>query len=142
MMTHTPETLKTMMASEFEDIRASGEAYRHALTSAVISCLNVPENWHVNGECRGEFGGMFPVQCRFTPPDEHYHLCLCSPGELNPEWLLVLASPTGSYIRIVKTLGAFWPEKINKVLSLADRCRCLDYSLPGTAVILVTEAAA
>ncbi|WP_336983754.1 MULTISPECIES: hypothetical protein [unclassified Cedecea] len=36
MMTHTPETLKTMLPSEFEDIRASAEAHRHVLTSAAM----------------------------------------------------------------------------------------------------------
>ncbi|WP_432805376.1 conjugation system SOS inhibitor PsiB family protein, partial [Escherichia coli] len=31
-------------------------------------------------EYGSEFGGFFPVQVRFTPAHERFHLALCSPG--------------------------------------------------------------
>ncbi|XJM00198.1 conjugation system SOS inhibitor PsiB family protein (plasmid) [Escherichia coli] len=32
---------------------------------------------------RQKFGGFFPVQVRFTPAHERFHLALCSPGDVS-----------------------------------------------------------
>lgn len=85
---------------DFEAIRESGEVARQSLTSDVLATITTPEGWTVIPECRGEFGGLFPVQCRFSPVDNpEVVVCLCSPGELSGTWLLLLASPDGSVLR-------------------------------------------
>jgi hypothetical protein len=137
----TLSDVQQLSPDDFEEYRAAGHEMRHTLTSAVLNTLIVPSSWQVNGEYRAEFGGLFPVQCRFTPPSEEYCVCVCSPGEMSPDWLIVLASQTGGYIRLLTTFAAFNPGRINRILDLAAQCNALNYSLPGTAVILTTEAA-
>nr|WP_250369571.1 conjugation system SOS inhibitor PsiB family protein [Enterobacter hormaechei] len=40
----------------------------------------------------------FPVQCRFSADgSDDWHLCVCSPGEVSPYWLLVLLSSGGEW---------------------------------------------
>ncbi|HCL7146779.1 TPA: conjugation system SOS inhibitor PsiB, partial [Escherichia coli] len=76
----TLNVLQTMNAQEYEDIRAAGSNERRELTHAVMRELDAPDNWTMNGEYGSEFGGFFPVQVRFTPVHERFHLALCSPG--------------------------------------------------------------
>ena len=85
---------------DFEAIRESGEVARQSLTSDVLATITTPQGWTVIPECRGEFGGLFPVQCRFSPVDNpEVVVCLCSPGELSGTWLMLLASQDGSVLR-------------------------------------------
>ncbi|MGK3549758.1 conjugation system SOS inhibitor PsiB, partial [Escherichia coli] len=76
----TLNVLQTMSAQEYEDIRAAGSDERRELTHAVMRELDAPDNWTMNGEYGSEFGGFFPVQVRFTPAHERFHLALFSPG--------------------------------------------------------------
>ncbi|EMW88480.1 protein psiB [Escherichia coli 180600] len=76
----TLNVLQTMSAQEYEDIRAAGSDERRKLTHAVMRELDAPDNWTMNGEYGSEFGGFFPVQVRFTPAHERFHLALCSRG--------------------------------------------------------------
>ncbi|HBB8936502.1 TPA: conjugation system SOS inhibitor PsiB [Escherichia coli] len=76
----TLNVLQTMSAQEYEEIRAAGRDARRELTHAVMRALNAPANWVMDGEYGSEFGGFFPVQVRFTPVHERFHLALCSPG--------------------------------------------------------------
>ncbi|WHP89690.1 conjugation system SOS inhibitor PsiB (plasmid) [Edwardsiella anguillarum] len=85
----TLDVLKTMIPSEWEDYRASGEDFRRALTHAVMRDLNAPAQWSMSGEYRSEFGGFFPVQVRFTPTHGAFHVAVCSPGEVSPVWMMV-----------------------------------------------------
>ena len=85
----TLNVLQTMNAQEYEDIRAAGSDERRELTHAVMRELDAPDNWTMNGEYGSEFGGFFPVQVRFTPAHERFHLALCSPGDVSQVWVLV-----------------------------------------------------
>ena len=87
----TLNVLQTMNAQEYEDIRAAGSDERRELTHAVMRELDAPDNWTMNGEYGSEFGGFFPVQVRFTPAHERFHLALCSPGDVSQVWVLVLS---------------------------------------------------
>ncbi len=53
---------------------------RRNLTHEVMREVDAPANWMMNGEYGSEFGGFFPVQVRFTPAHERFHLALCSAG--------------------------------------------------------------
>ncbi|WP_437435554.1 conjugation system SOS inhibitor PsiB [Escherichia coli] len=55
-------------------------------------------NWTMNGEYGSEFGGFFPVQVRFTPAHERFHLALCSPGDVSQVWVLVLVNGGGAAV--------------------------------------------
>src|SRR5699024_9290318 len=88
----TLKVLQTMNTQEYEDIRAAGSDERRELTHAVMRELDAPDNWTMNGEYGSEFGGFFPVQVRFSPAHERFHLALCSPGDVSQVWGLVLVN--------------------------------------------------
>nr|WP_308812988.1 conjugation system SOS inhibitor PsiB [Escherichia albertii] len=71
--------------------------------NAVMRELDAPDNWTMNGEYGSEFGGFFPVQVRFTPAHERFHLALCSPGDVSQVWVLVLVSAGGEPFAVVCT---------------------------------------
>lgn len=134
--------LTDMFPCEFEAWRERGDDERHALSTAVMQFLDTPQGWQVNAEYRCEFGGLFPVLVRFTAPDEHFHLCLCSPGEVCAEWLAVLVSADGSFIRDVMRAEKFAPDRFNTLLAVAGSLCRMDYSVRGTAAFLGEEVAA
>ncbi|MGE9553638.1 conjugation system SOS inhibitor PsiB [Erwinia amylovora] len=136
------DMLTAMHPCEFEEWRARGEGERHVLTSAVLSLLTVPDGWTVNGEYRAEFGGLFPVQLRFTPPDERFCLCVCSPGEIAGEWLVLIASADGGCVRDVLRLTPFGPSRISALIAAAAQACLIEYSVSGLADYLVQEAEA
>ncbi|WP_333892613.1 conjugation system SOS inhibitor PsiB [Atlantibacter subterraneus] len=117
----TLDVLKTMIPCEFEDYRNGGNDLRHALTHAVLRRVTAPGSWNIDCEYHAEFGGLFPVQCRFTPAHEHFHIVLCSPGDISPVWLMVFVSDNGHPVAVVRTLEQFSPELISHTLSLTDR---------------------
>lgn len=132
--------LTAMHPCEFEEWRERGEGERHVLTSAVLSLLTVPQGWTVNGEYRAEFGGLFPVQLRFAPPGEAFCLCVCSPGEVAGEWLVLIASADGGCVRDVLRLTPFEPSRISALISAAAQACLLKYSMSGLADYLLQEA--
>lgn len=101
----TLNVLHTMNAQEYEDIRAAGSDERRELTHAVMRELDAPDNWTMNGEYGSEFGGFFPVQVRFTPAHERFHLALCSPGDVSQVWVLVLVNAVVSRLRWFRYSG-------------------------------------
>ena len=72
--------------------------------------LDAPDNWTMNGEYGSEFGGFFPVQVRFTPAHERFHLALCSPGDVSQVWVLVLVNAGGEPFAVVQVQRRFAPE--------------------------------
>lgn len=108
----TLDVLKTMSSDELEDYRAAGEDFRRELSHAVMRDLTSPSGWSVNAEYRCEFGGFFPVQIRFTPPHGHFDVAVCSPGELNPRWIVVFVTRDGQPFSVVRVMDAFNPELI------------------------------
>lgn len=108
----TLDVLKTMSSDELEDYRAAGEDFRRELSHAVMRDLTSPSSWSVNAEYRCEFGGFFPVQIRFTPPYGHFDVAVCSPGELNPRWIVVFVTRDGQPFSVVRVMDAFNPELI------------------------------
>lgn len=83
---------------------------RRDLIHAVIRDLSVPANWSINGEYASEFSGFFPVQCRIKPPHARFHLALCSPGDINPVWVLMFINPTGNWTAILKVSWSNVPK--------------------------------
>lgn len=106
----TLDVLKTMSSDELEDYRAAGEDFRRELSHAVMRDLTSPSGWSVNAEYRCEFGGFFPVQIRFTPSHGHFDVAVCSPGELNPRWIVVFVTRDGQPFSVVRVMDAFNPE--------------------------------
>lgn len=114
----TLNVLQTMSAQEYEDIRAAGSDERRELTHAVMRELDAPDNWTLNGEYGSEFGGFFPVQVRFTPAHERFHLALCSPGDVSQVWVLVLVNAGGEPFAVVQVQRRFAPEAVSHSLAL------------------------
>ena len=133
--------LTGMFPCEFEAWRERGDDERYVLSTAVMLFLNTPSGWKVNAEYRGEFGGLFPAQLRYTAPDEQFHLCLClcSPGEVCAEWLAVLVSADGSFVREVLRTDKFVPDRFNMLLTVAGSLCQMDYIVHGTAAFLLGE---
>ncbi|WP_368758741.1 conjugation system SOS inhibitor PsiB [Klebsiella oxytoca] len=133
----TLDVLKTMSPGEFENWREGGEDTRRDLTHTVMQPLKCPENWDMNGEYRSEFGGFFPVQVRFTPAHENFHLAVCSPGDISQVWMVVFIPACGRPFSVVRTLLTFEPEMINHTLSLIARLDADGYRA-GTIINILT----
>lgn len=115
------DVLKTMSTEELEDYRNAGEDFRRELSHAVMRDLTVPDGWAVNAEYRAEFGGVFPVQLRFSPSHDHFDVAVCSPGDLSPVWIIVFITRGGQPFSVVCSMARYNPERINHALSLIAR---------------------
>ena len=135
----TLNVLQTMNAQEYEDIRAAGSDERRELTHAVMRELDAPDNWTMNGEYGSEFGGFFPVQVRFTPAHERFHLALCSPGDVSQVWVLVLVNAGGEPFAVVQVQRRFAPEAVSHSLALAASLDAQGYSVNDIIHILMAE---
>ncbi|HHW7351795.1 conjugation system SOS inhibitor PsiB [Escherichia coli] len=135
----TLNALQSMNAQEYEDIRAAGRDARRELTHAVMRALNAPANWVMDGEYGSEFGGFFPVQVRFTPVHERFHLALCSPGDVSQHWMLVLVNAGGEPFAVVQVLRRFSPEAVCHTLSLAATLDAEGYRVGDIIHILMAE---
>ncbi|MCV5444731.1 conjugation system SOS inhibitor PsiB, partial [Escherichia coli] len=124
----TLNVLQTMNTQEYEDIRAAGSDERRELTHAVMRELDAPDNWTMNGEYGSDFGGFFPVQVRFTPAHERFHLALCSPGDVSQVWVLVLVNAGGEPFAVVQVQRRFAPEAVSHSLALAASLDAQGYS--------------
>ncbi|EFB8332457.1 TPA: conjugation system SOS inhibitor PsiB [Escherichia coli] len=138
----TLNVLQTMSAQEYEDSRAAGNDVRCRLTHAVMRELDAPANWMMNGEYGSEFGGFFPVQVRFTPVHERFHIVVCSPGEASATWMVILVSISGRPFRVIRTQPSFSPETVNHILRLAASLDEAGYSTASIINLLVTEGGA
>lgn len=135
----TPDVLKTMIPQEFGDWREAGEDLRRELTHAVMRDLTCPADWDMNGEYRSEFGGFFPVQVRFTPSHGNFHIAVCSPGDVSPEWLVIFMTGRGCPFSVICTLASFCPVQINHTLRLVARLDDDGYSFADIISILAEE---
>ncbi|EFK2856382.1 TPA: conjugation system SOS inhibitor PsiB [Escherichia coli] len=120
-------------------IRAAGSDERRELTHAVMRELDAPDNWTMNGEYGSEFGGFFPVQVRFTPAHERFHLALCSPGDVSQVWVLVLVNAGGEPFAVVQVQRRFAPEAVSHSLALAASLDAQGYSVNDIIHILMAE---
>ncbi|HFT5889363.1 TPA: conjugation system SOS inhibitor PsiB [Escherichia coli] len=120
-------------------IRAAGSDERRELTHAVMRELDAPDNWTMNGEYGSEFGGFFPVQVRFTPAHERFHLALCSPGDVSQVWVLVLVNAGGEPFAVVQVQRRFVPEAVSHSLALAASLDGQGYSVNDIIHILMAE---
>ena len=110
--------INKLTASDLEFIRQQGEDARRALSDTVTGLLSTPEGWHVCAEYRSEFGGFFPVQCRFSADgSDDWHLCVCSPGEVSPYWILVLLSSGGEVVRTLYQSDTLQPDRISQLIA-------------------------
>ncbi|EJJ7965425.1 conjugation system SOS inhibitor PsiB, partial [Escherichia coli] len=86
-----------------------------------------------------EFGGFFPVQVRFTPAHERFHLALCSPGDVSQVWVLVLVNAGGEPFAVVQVQRRFVPEAVSHSLALAASLDEQGYSVSDIIHILMAE---
>lgn len=86
-----------------------------------------------------EFGGFFPVQVRFTPAHERFHLALCSPGDVSQVWVLVLVNAGGEPFAVVQVQRRFAPEAVSHSLALAASLDAQGYSVSDIIHILMAE---
>ncbi len=120
-------------------IRAAGSDMRRNLTHEVMREVDAPANWMINGEYGSEFGGFFPVQVRFTPAHERFHLALCSPGDVSQVWVLVLVNAGGEPFAVVQVQRRFAPEAVSHSLALAASLDAQGYSVNDIIHILMAE---
>jgi hypothetical protein len=142
-MKYSIPNINFMTPAEFEFIREKGEEYRRELSDSVLVKLDVPQGWQINAEYRKEFGGMFPVQCRLSVDNcDEFHLCVCSPGELSPLWLVVLLSGDGSMSRTLQQADEFDPLSINQLVSKVAGMKRFNCTAKTVVTLLAGEVAA
>lgn len=143
MMKYTLDALNGMLPADLESVRESGDEERRQLSDTVIGLISAPAGWRVNAEYRGEFGGEFPVQVRWTP-DEHcdFSLCLCSPSELMLTWSLFIVAHDGSVNRVLHHAGGLYPALINDLLRQIAVMRSFNCAPATIAALLTGEDAA
>lgn len=141
-MKFTLESLNNLTPSEFESIRARGCEFRRKMSDAVTMLLTVPENWQVNAEYRCEFGGMFPVQCRLSANEcDEFHLCICSPGEISPDWLVVLLGGCGDLVQIVHQSDRLDLAAVNGIIQKVAGMKRFNCTAKTVADLLCGEVA-
>ncbi|MPN45861.1 hypothetical protein SDC9_193436 [bioreactor metagenome] len=105
--------------------------------------LAVPQNWCICAEYRMEFGGFFPVQCRLSADGcDDYHLCVCSPVDISPYWLVVLLSAGGLVVRTLWKGGKLDPVSINALVSQVAGMRRFGCSARTVVSLLNKEVVA
>ncbi|MDU5783471.1 MAG: conjugation system SOS inhibitor PsiB family protein, partial [Pantoea sp.] len=62
----TLQRLKAFTPGDFEAYSARGEEFRRRLCGTVLNALQLSKAWLTDCECRGEWGGVFPVHLRLT----------------------------------------------------------------------------
>lgn len=135
--------INALTAFDLEFIRQQGEDARRALSDAVTGLLTVPQGWRVCAEYRSEFGGFFPVQCRFSADDsDDWHLCVCSPGEVSPYWLLVLLSSGGEVVRTLYQNDSLQPERVSQLIAQMAGMRRFNCTARTVADLMSEEVTA
>lgn len=135
--------INALTASDLEFIRQQGEDARRALSDAVTGLLTVPQGWRVCAEYRSEFGGFFPVQCRFSADgSDDWHLCVCSPSEVSPYWLLVLLSSGGEVVRTLYQNDALQPERVSQLITQMAGMRRFNCTARTVANLMSEEVTA
>lgn len=117
-MSMTTSQLAAMTGDEFEAHRAAGYTHRQALTHAVMNALLLPDGWTMNGEYLAEYGGLFPVQIRFSPEHGQFQVVVCSPGEVSECWLVLVVVDQGSRVTCVRQQSRFDADEFSRVLTL------------------------
>lgn len=141
-MKFTLESLNNLIPSEFESIRARGCEFRREISDTVTMLLTVPENWQINAEYRCEFGGMFPVQCRLSANEcDEFHLCVCSPGEMSPDWLVVLIGGRGDLVQIVHQSDRLDLAAVNGIIQKVAGMKRFNCTAKTVADLLCGEVA-
>ena len=117
-----------------------------AWTPEMRAGSGVVVSWRYGNVCvqrgvqlRSEFGGFFPVQVRFTPAHERFHLALCSPGDVSQVWVLVLVNAGGEPFAVVQVQRRFAPEAVSHSLALAASLDTQGYSVNDIIHILMAE---
>ena len=135
--------INALTASDMEFIRQQGEDARRVLSDAVTGLLTTPEGWCVCAEYRSEFGGFFPVQCRFSADScDDWHPCVCSPGELSPYWLLVLLSSGGEVVRTLYQNDTLQPEQVSQLIAQMAGMRRFNCTARTVAKLMSGEVTA
>ncbi|EBW7778668.1 conjugation system SOS inhibitor PsiB [Salmonella enterica subsp. enterica serovar Saintpaul] len=135
--------INSLTAYDMEYIRQKGEDARNELSDAVTRMLAVPQNWCICAEYRMEFGGFFPVQCRLSADGcDDYHLCVCSPGDISPYWLVVLLSAGGLVVRTLWQGEILDPVSINALVSQVAGMRRFGCSARTVVSLLNKEVVA
>ncbi|MEQ5055833.1 conjugation system SOS inhibitor PsiB [Klebsiella michiganensis] len=115
------EALNNLTPDELESLRDRGLPERQCMTNGVIAALNIPDGWSIAGEWQGEFGGLFPVQCRLTPDlNKPLTLSLCSPGDVSPLWVMVIQAHPAQRVRVLHAAAEFYPDSLSDLLERVD----------------------
>lgn len=143
MTKYTLAVLNGMLLAELESVRDGGDEERRQLSDTVISLISTPTGWRVNAEYRGEFGGGFPVQVRWTPDEDgDFSICLCSPSEMALTWSLFIVAHDGSVNRVLHHAGVLEPHLISDILNQIAVMRSFNCAPATIAELLTGEDAA
>jgi len=117
----TLQRLKAFTPGDFEAYSARGEEFRRRLCGVVLHALQVSGAWLADCECRGEWGGVFPVHLRFTHrKNRHVTLDILSPGNESPFWHgLIWINPDHTGLYVLNT-EQFEPAAIGALLTRVE----------------------
>lgn len=114
----TLQHLQAFSPGDFEAYCARGEEYRRRLSGAVMNALPLSHAWVTDCECRGEWGGVFPIHLRLTlRKNRRVTLDILSPGGESPFWHgLIWATPDSTGLYVLNVEG-FEPKLFGRLLA-------------------------
>jgi hypothetical protein len=85
---------------------------------------------------------MFPVQCRLSANEcDEFHLCVCSPGEMSPDWLVVLLGGRGDLVQIVHQSDRLDLAAVNGIIQRVAGMKRFNCTAKTVADLLCGEVA-
>lgn len=132
----TLQRLRTFTPDDFEAYRARGEEFRRRLCGAVLNTLPISKVWLTDCECRGEWGGVFPVHLRFTHrKNRQVTIDILSPGSESPFWHgLGWINPDHTGLYVLNTED-FEPETIGRLLKNIEEM--VTAGIPAAEIVAV-----
>ena len=133
----TLQRLKTFTPGDFEAYSARGEEFRRRLCGSVLNALHLSKAWLTDCECRGEWGGVFPIHLRLTHrKNPLVTLDILSPGSESPFWHgLIWINPDHTGLYVLNT-EQFEPETIGQLLTRIEEMVSADITPAEIVAVL------
>lgn len=125
--THNDIQLSDISKKNISHYQRADAGFRCALTQEVMSNIEVPQDWLMEGEYPTEEDDYFPVVCRLLPKNLQFHLSLCCPSDIYSGWLLIMIANQGDTVIVIDQFPLWVTDAINQsVRNVVELARMWD----------------